>query len=80
MTADPETRTEDRIPREVTGIVQVSHGSHDGAISVVVSLDGAVVDLRLAEVATQRPAAQLARDILECIHEAQHLFGPSEGA
>ncbi len=38
MAADPDLR---RIPRNA---VQVSHNSHDGAISVVVTLDGQVRD------------------------------------
>ena len=72
MAADPELRTS--LPRQSS--VQVSHSSHDGAISVVVTLDGQVRDLQLADTVTTRPAAQLARDILECIHSAQALFDP----
>ncbi|MET8852296.1 hypothetical protein [Amycolatopsis sp. NPDC004625] len=72
MAADPELRTS--VPRRNT--VQVSHSSHDGAIAVVVTLDGQVRDLQLADTVTTRPAAQLARDILECIHSAQALFDP----
>ncbi|MGK3202754.1 hypothetical protein [Amycolatopsis sp. MEPSY49] len=70
MAADPDTR-----PRARTK-VQVSHSSHDGAISVVVTLDGQVRDLQLADTVTTRPAAQLARDILDLIHSAQALFDP----
>ncbi|QKV73958.1 YbaB/EbfC family nucleoid-associated protein [Amycolatopsis sp. Hca4] len=75
MAADPELRTS--LPRQSS--VQVSHSSHDGAISVVVTLDGQVRDLQLADTVSTRPAAQLARDILECIHDAQALFdlGPA---
>ncbi|WP_410622957.1 hypothetical protein [Amycolatopsis sp. cmx-8-4] len=75
MAADPDLRTS--VPRRST--VQASHSSHDGAISVIVTLDGQVRDLQLADTATTRPAAQLARDILECIHAAQALFdlGPA---
>lgn len=76
MAADPEIRTTDPIPRQPGGNVRVSHSSHDGAIAVVVSLDGHVLDLRLAPSATQRPAEQLAQDILDCIHAAQDLFTP----
>ncbi len=48
---------------------------------MTVTLDGQVRDLRLTDAATQRPAAQLAKDILECIHSAQHLFTqPVNGA
>lgn len=72
MAADPDLRTSR--PRHST--VQVSHSSHDGAISVVVTLDGQVRDLQLADTVTTRPAAQLAREILECIHSAQALFDP----
>jgi hypothetical protein len=62
------------VPRQNRSNVQVSHSSHDGAISVVVTLDGQVRDLQLAASATRRPAAQLASDILGCIHSAQALF------
>lgn len=57
----------------------MSHSSHDGAISVTVTLDGQVRDLQLADTVTNRHAAQLAQDILECIHSAQALFdlGPA---
>ncbi|WIX98385.1 hypothetical protein QRX60_30495 [Amycolatopsis mongoliensis] len=72
MAAEPDLRTS--VPRRST--VQVSHSSHDGAISVVVSLDGQVRDLQLADTVSSRPAAQLAKDILECIHSAQALFDP----
>lgn len=74
MAADPDSRTTDRIPRQPRGTVRVSHSSNDGAIAVVVSLEGQVLDLRLAPSATQRPAEQLAQDILGCIHSAQALF------
>ncbi len=72
MAADPELRMS--FPRRTN--VQVSHSSHDGAISVVVTLDGQVRDLQLADTVTTRPATRLARDILECIHSAQALFDP----
>ncbi|WIV52947.1 hypothetical protein [Amycolatopsis nalaikhensis] len=57
----------------------MSHSSHNGAIAVVVTLDGQVRDLQLADTVTTRTAAQLARDILECIRSAQALFdtGPA---
>ncbi|WIV59245.1 YbaB/EbfC family nucleoid-associated protein [Amycolatopsis nalaikhensis] len=74
MAADPDIRSTESIPRPTTGNVRVSHSSHDGAIAVVVSLDGHVRDLRLTPAATQRPADQLAQDILDCIHAAQGLF------
>ncbi|WP_329045758.1 hypothetical protein OG738_29705 [Amycolatopsis sp. NBC_01488] len=50
--------------------------SHDGAIAVVVTHDGRVRDLQPADTVTARPAVQLSRDILECIHSAQALFDP----
>jgi hypothetical protein len=74
LAADPDTRTS--VPRQQRSNVQVSHSSHDGVIAVIVTLDGQVRDLQLTESATQRPAAQLARDILDCIHSAQALFDP----
>lgn len=74
MAADPDIRTTNRIPRQPVSNVRVSHSSHDGAIAVVVSIEGQVLDLRLAPSATQRPAEQLAQDILDCIHSAQDLF------
>ncbi len=74
MAADPDTHTS--TPPRQRGKVQVSHSSHDGVISVIVTLDGQVRDLQLTESATRRPAAQLARDILDCIHSAQALFDP----
>lgn len=76
LAVDPDIRTSTRAPRQSRANVQVSHSSHDGAIAVVVSLDGHVRDLQLTEAATGRPAAQLAADILECIHSAQALFDP----
>ncbi|MEV6873034.1 hypothetical protein [Amycolatopsis sp. NPDC051128] len=78
LAADPDIRTNDSVPRQTAGNVRVSHSSHDGAIAVVVSLDGHVLDLRLTPAATQRPADQLAHDILDCIHAAQGLF-PTPG-
>lgn len=74
MAADPDTRQP--TPPLPRNNVQISHSSHDGVISVVVTLDGQVRDLQLTESATRRPAAQLARDILDCIHSAQALFDP----
>jgi hypothetical protein len=78
LAADPDIRTTDGLPRQTTSNVSISHSSHDGAIAVVVSLDGHVLDLRLTPAATQRPADQLAQDILGCIHAAQGLF-PTPG-
>ncbi|WP_410670593.1 hypothetical protein [Amycolatopsis sp. cmx-4-68] len=74
MAADPDTH-QSAPPRHRSN-VQISHTSHDGVISVVVTLDGQVRDLQLTKSATRRPAAQLARDILDCIHSAQALFDP----
>ena len=73
MAADPDIN----LPRQNRTNVQVSHSSHDGAISVIVTLDGQVRDLQLADTVTLRPAAQLAKDILDCIHSAQALFDPA---
>jgi DNA-binding protein YbaB len=54
--------------------VRVQQSSADGAVTVAVDLEGHVVDLQLADVALQRPAGQLAHDILTCIRAAQATF------
>ncbi|MFI5614142.1 hypothetical protein [Amycolatopsis sp. NPDC051903] len=74
MPADPDLQTTSRIPGPRAGSVLISHSSHDGAVSVLVALDGAVVDLRITESAALRPPGQLAHDILGCIHAAQEAF------
>ncbi|WP_326835069.1 hypothetical protein VSH64_09080 [Amycolatopsis rhabdoformis] len=82
MPAEPDLQMTDRILGQRIGSVHISHCSHDGAISVVVALDGAVVDLRITEAAAHRPPGELARDILACIHAAQAPFlgiTPSNG-
>ncbi|QRP47856.1 hypothetical protein [Amycolatopsis sp. FDAARGOS 1241] len=74
MPADSDVQTTNRIPGHRGASVLISHSSHDGAVSALVALDGAVVDLRITESAALRPPGQLAHDILGCVRAAQEVF------